>query len=127
MSEQRTPESPNQSTPKASSATADDRTFAMLAHVLGVFTWFLGALIIWLVKKDQSKFVEANAREAMNFQLTVGIGYAALAVMSCLTHGLALVLYPIIYILNIVFSVLGCVEANKGRIYRYPVAIRLIK
>ena len=41
--------------------TQDERTMAMLAHLLGIVTGFLGPLVIWLIKKDQSKFVAYHA------------------------------------------------------------------
>ena len=56
--------------------TADDRNMATLAHVLSIFTWFVGPLVIWLVKKDTSPFAADQAKESLNFQITCLIGYA---------------------------------------------------
>ena len=100
---------------------------AMLAHLLGIFTWFIGALIIWLMKKDQSEFINDQAKEALNFQLTIGIGYVAMMVLTCLTLGLAALLWPVIGIVALIFCIIACIAANKGERYRYPFAIRLIK
>jgi uncharacterized protein len=52
----------------------DDKTMGMLAHVLGIIS-FIGPLVIWLVKKDQSQFVDENGKVALNFQLTMLIGF----------------------------------------------------
>jgi uncharacterized Tic20 family protein len=103
---------------------SDDRNFAMLAHLLGIFTSFLGSLIIWLIKKDESPFVAQEAKEALNFQITLMIGYVIAAVLSIVLVGM--LLFPVLYVLNIVFCILGAVTASKGRGYRYPFAIRLI-
>jgi len=100
---------------------------AMLAHLLGIFTWFIGPLIIWLMKKDQSAFVDDQGKEALNFQLTIGIGYVAIAIIGCITLGLGTLLAPVIGIVAIVFCIIACIAANKGERYRYPFAIRLIK
>src|SRR5687767_6174019 len=51
--------------------TPDDKTMATLAHVLGIFTSFVGPLIIWMIKKDTSPFVDDQGKEALNFQLTL--------------------------------------------------------
>jgi len=54
----------------------EDKTMAMLCHLLGILTAFLGPLIIWLVKKDQSPFVDDQGKEALNFQITLVIANA---------------------------------------------------
>ena len=100
---------------------------AMLAHLLGIFTWFVGPLIIWLTQKQISAFVDDQGKEALNFQITIGIIYIIVVLLTCLTLGLGSILAPVIGIVNLVFCILACVAANKGERYRYPFAIRLIK
>ena len=97
----------------------------MLCHLLGIFTWFLGALIIWLLKKDEDSFVDDQGKEALNFQITVFIAYAVGSITSCI--GIGFIVLAAAWILNIVFCILGTVAASKGTRYRYPVCIRLIK
>ncbi len=108
--------------------TQEDRTMAMLAHILGIFTWFVGCLVIWLIKKDQSEFVNDQAGEALNFQITLAIAWAVIWVMATSVIGLVLLpLLPVIWIVNLIFSIMGAVAANNGTLYRYPFALRLIK
>lgn len=102
----------------------DDSTMAMLAHLLGIFFGFIPSLVIWLIKKDDSPFVAQEAREALNFQITVIIGYAIAAALTFIVIGAFL--FPALYILNIVFCILGAVASSKGQAYRYLFAIRLI-
>jgi len=111
--------------------TSDERTWASLAHVAGLVTgWlgglsFLGPLIIWIIKKDQSRFVDDQAKEALNFQIAVTIAiFASFPLM--LVFGLGFVLLAIVAIGNIVFSIAGAMAANKGIVYRYPYTLRLI-
>lgn len=99
---------------------------AMLAHLLAIFTWFIGPLIIWLTQKDTSAFVDDQGKEALNFQITIGIAYIALGVLACLTLGLGSILLPVVGIINLIFCILACVAANRGERFRYPFAIRLI-
>ena len=103
----------------------DECNLAMLAHLLGIFTFFVGALILWIIKKDESSFVGENAREALNFQITVMIAFLAAKLLMWILIGFALV--PLIYIANLVLCILGAVAASKGQLYRYPFAIRLVK
>ena len=113
--------------PEPSDVSSDDKTMALLAHLLGIFTWFIGALIIWLVKKESSPYVDDQGKEALNFQITVGLGYVAASLFSCITLGLGALVFPAIYVLNVVFCIMACVAAGNGERYRYPVSIRLVK
>jgi uncharacterized protein len=103
----------------------EDKTMAMLCHLLGIVTWFLGALIIWQIKKDQSKFVDDQGKEALNFQLTMLIAYL-IAAATCLL-GIGFFIVPVIGIVDVIFCIIGGIAANRGEYYRYPFALRLIK
>lgn len=107
----------------------DDCMMAMLAHLLGIFTGFVGALIIWLVKKDTSPFVNDQGKEALNFQITIAIGWVATVVIGFIpfVQLITCLLWPALMVVNIVFCIIACMKANKGEAYRYPFAIRLIK
>ncbi len=104
----------------------DDKTFGMLAHLLGIFTAFLGPLIIWLIKKEESPFVDDQGKEALNFQIVMTIGYF---VSSFLTgfFGIGCLTYLAFLIASIVFGIMGTMKANEGTAYRYPFTIRIIK
>jgi uncharacterized Tic20 family protein len=111
--------------PAGSETNKDAKTFAMLAHLLAIFTFFIGPLIIWLVKKDEHPYVDEQGKEALNFQITVVIAWFAAGVLSFLCIGFFLL--PLIWIGNLIFCILACVAANKGQHYRYPLSIRIIK
>lgn len=102
--------------------STNSRNLGMLSHLLGVFTGFVGTLIIWLLKKDEDEFIEANAKEALNFQISVCICAAALLV----TIFFSFLILPL-FVVDFVFCVIGAVKASNGQKYRYPISIRLIK
>ncbi len=122
---------------------AEERQWAMFAHlsalVGAIITggWafsigcFLGPLIIWLVKKDTMPFVADQAKEALNFNITLAIIFAILFVLTVATLGLgALISIPLYIILGIawlVFTIIAAIKANEGVAYRYPFALRLVK
>jgi uncharacterized Tic20 family protein len=111
-----------------SSGSKDDRTLGMLAHVLGLLTCIVGPLVIWLLKKDSSAFVGDNAKEALNFQITMAIGWVASTIVFCIpfVNFVAFLFWVVLGILDLVFCIMGAMAANKGELYRYPFAIRLI-
>ena len=101
--------------------SSDDKLWALLAHisyfVLGVF----GPLIIWLVKREESAFVEDQAKEALNFQLSVLIVSFVCAVTVCLIP-----VTIVVAIGGIVYSIIGGIQAYDGIAYRYPYTFRII-
>jgi len=113
--------------PVGAPAPADQRTMALVAHLLGIFTWFIGPLIIWMINKDDSSkgFVIDQAKEALNFQITITIAMLiCIVLMIVIIGGL---LAPLVGLLNLVFCIIAAVKANNGEYYRYPFTLRLIK
>ncbi|MEU4510062.1 DUF4870 domain-containing protein [Nonomuraea wenchangensis] len=102
----------------------DDTTMAMLAHLLGLLASWIGPLIIYLIKRDQSPYVRDQAAEALNFQITMFIGYVVAAVLSVVFIGVLLL--PVIWVLSLIFHIQAAVATNKGQRYRYPLSIRMI-
>lgn len=98
---------------------------AMLCHLLGIFTGFIGPLIIWLIKKDQSPFVDDQGKEVLNFHITLVIGLIIGGVTACFYIGFFII--AALAICNIVFSIIGCLQASKGIAYRYPLRIQFLK
>ncbi|TFD03604.1 DUF4870 domain-containing protein [Cryobacterium sp. TMT1-66-1] len=112
---------------------ADDRQWASLAHLGGILS-FLPSLIIWLVFKDRGRFTNTEAKEALNFQITLLIAYVAITVVSTflalVTFGIGGLLAGlgwIVWLAGVIFSIMGFVQAKDGKNYRYPFAVRLIK
>ena len=103
----------------------DDTNMAMLCHILAIFTGFLGPLIIWLIKKDDSPFVDRHGKEALNFQLTVLIAWVASGLLAFVCIGF--ILMPVIGIVDLVLCILAAVKSSRGEEYRYPISIRFVK
>ena len=110
-------------------APQEDRTMALIAHLLGIVTWFIGPLIIWLINKDNSSksFVTDQAKEALNFQITITIAFIASFILTLVTLGLLFFVPTLVGIANLVFCILAGIKANNGETYRYPFTLRLIK
>jgi uncharacterized protein len=111
--------------PVVQTTSKDDQNLAMLAHLLGIVSGFIGALIIWLSKKDQSAYIDEQAREALNFQITMLIGFVVAYILTHILIGVLLI--PVLVIANLVFCILAAVAVSEGKHYRYPFALRLLK
>ncbi len=104
----------------------DSITMGMLCHLLGIFTGFIGPLIIWLIKKDGSPFVNDQGKESLNFQLLCLIA-ALICIPLIPLFCIGAILGLGVQIFRIVFSIIATVKANQGIAYRYPVPFRMIK
>ena len=132
--------------PAAAGATsgisAEERQWGMFAHLsalagglltsaVGGWGFFLGPLVIWLMKKDTMPFVADQAKEALNFNITVSALMVLFVVLGIVTLGLGFLLTgPLMMIVGIaalVFIVIAAIKANEGVAYRYPFTIRLVK
>jgi uncharacterized Tic20 family protein len=111
----------------AGGLSKDVCTMAMLAHLLGALLGFIGPLIIWLIKKDEHPFIDDQGKEALNFQLTVLIWYVGAAVISTVSCGVLFFVMFVPMLIQIIFGIIGTVQANNGVYYRYPMSIRFIK
>ncbi|TMS00243.1 DUF4870 domain-containing protein [Nonomuraea basaltis] len=102
----------------------DDTTMAMLSHLLGLLVSWIGPLIIYLMKKDESPYVRDQAAEALNFQITMFIGYVVAGFLTIIFIGI--LFFPVIWILSLIFHVQAAMATSRGQNYRYPFAIRMI-
>ncbi|QNA89463.1 DUF4870 domain-containing protein [Massilia sp. Dwa41.01b] len=113
----------NATTPAVQSG---DKTLAILVHLGGLFFSWLAPLIVYLVKKDEKdQFTTDNAREALNFQLTVLIAYFACFILTFVLIGI--LLFWVVMMANLVLTIVAAVKTSNGETYRYPVSIRMVK
>jgi uncharacterized Tic20 family protein len=107
-----------------------ERTYATFTHLsllaFHILMPVLPALVMWLIKRDRSPFVDDHGREAVNFQLSLVL-YTAVAIpLALLTCGAGFLLWVPVYALGMVGMILAAIAAHKGQYYRYPVTIRFL-
>lgn len=122
--------------PQPVSATGEDRTWAILAHLAGPIAmvisagWlgFVGPLVIWFLGKGRSPFVRNAAAGAFNFNLglTVMTIVGWICFFTVLLIPLALLLWLVAFVLLVVCHVTGAIRANRGEPYRYPLQIPIL-
>ncbi len=111
--------------PQKAEISNDAKNLGMLCHLLGLFTSFVGPLIIWLIKKDTMSYVDYHGKEALNFQITVAIALVVAGLSFFCMIGPFLI--PVIYLLNLIFCIIASIAASKGEYYKYPLCLRLVK
>lgn len=110
----------------AATISKEDRTMAILCHLLGLLTWVIGPLILWLILRGKSPFVDFHGKQAVNLTLTVLICYMvsfALYSIFCLGPVVALVTF----VVHLIFAVVAAMKSSQGEYYVIPVAIPLLR
>jgi uncharacterized protein len=113
--------------------TQEERTLAMLCHIGGLLGSFVPPANIWLLKKDQSSFINEHGKEAINFQINL----SAWAIICFVVSFILLIviigafLLPLtlgaLWVAGLVLGIVAGVKAYEGNLYRYPFIIRLLK
>ncbi len=118
---------------EASSATMDASSIAvsqdskntgLLIWILTLFFGFIPGLIFFFVKKDD-QYIQAQAKESLNWSITAIIGYIAGMILSLVLIGIFVIIA--VGIAQLVFCIMGAIAASKGKDFKVPFAIRLIK
>ncbi len=105
--------------------TQDEKNLGIIMHVLRLCGFSLiGPLIVWLVKKDESAFIDTQGRELLNFQLSFII-YAIVSGILCLIL-IGFVLLAVLAALWFIFTIIGLVKATEGKVYRFPLTFRML-
>jgi hypothetical protein len=113
---------------------AEDKQWASFAHLGGILG-FLPSLIIWLIFKDRGPKTNVEGKEALNFQITVAIAQVAVFIINAILTAVTLGIWGVVgwllplavWVVSLIWSIMGFQKVNQGGSYRYPVSIRFIK
>jgi hypothetical protein len=124
--------SPSTLNPSVRTWTVLCHASAFLGFLIPALGQFVGPLIVWLWKRDESPEIDAHGKESLNFQLSVFIYTAVFAIvcfvlMFVLIGFLLVPLIALFYVANVVLVIIASLKANDGVLYRYPLTLRLIK
>jgi uncharacterized Tic20 family protein len=105
----------------------DERNIAMLTHLSGLLLSFIVPLVVWLMYKDRpdKRYVTLEAREALNFQVTILIGYVICWIITAVVWQFAFVFW-LLWLVNLVFCVWAAIMVSSSGSFRYPFALRLV-
>ena len=112
--------------------TESERTWGMLAHlsalvglVVPMVGNVLGPLVVLLTRRDDSPFVNAHVKEALNFNITVTMAAVVCALLALVFIGF--LLGTGLFIAWLVLTLIAAIRASEGAAYRYPFSLRLVK
>jgi uncharacterized Tic20 family protein len=100
----------------------------MIAHLsafVPIVGFLLGPLVIWITWRERSAFVASQAKEALNFNLTVSI--AALVCGALVLLGIGVPLLVALFLAWLGCTLLAAIRASEGIDFRYPVSLRLVR
>ena len=109
----------------------DERTWGMFCHLAGLagfvvpFGSVIGPLVVWLMKKEESAFVNDQGREALNFHLSMLI-FEVIAFFMCFIL-IGFLILPLLLIFELIQVIIASISANDGKPYRYPMTMQFVK
>jgi uncharacterized Tic20 family protein len=121
--------------------TQNDKNYSSITHLSVFAGWFfpfgniIAPLVLWLAKKNESTYIDAHGKSAVNFQLSLVLYGFLLALLlipiAIFTLGLGIIaiilgIIPAV-ILYILFIISASIKASKGEYYEYPITIEFIK
>lgn len=118
-------------------ADNDERIFAVAAHLSAIVAmivsagWlsFVGPLIVYFLARGRSSYVREAAAGSFNFNLWVWlitvIGW--ICNFTVILAPVGWVLWGIAALLAVVCHVWGALRALRGKTFRYPAQIRILK
>lgn len=102
----------------------DSKNIALLTWIGTIIFGFVPSLVVYLIKKDDP-YVFDQAKETLNWSITVFIGYMAGVILSMMLIGV--LVFVIVGIANLIVCIMGAVACSDGKYFRVPFAVRLIK
>lgn len=105
--------------------TNDERLMAMLIYVTSFFTTIIGPIIIWMIKREESAFIDFHGKEYLNFVISYFVYGIVAAISMFLLIGF--ILAPAVGIAAVIFTIMAAIKSYNGEMYRIPFIFRLIK
>ncbi|MCH8544244.1 MAG: DUF4870 domain-containing protein [Alcanivorax sp.] len=117
--------------PHGAAPGPDERNLATGCHLLAFagmlfpFGSILGPLVLWLVKRNSSHYVDQQGREAVNFNITMTLALLISAALTTVLIGF--VLMPLVLVFWVAMAIVAAVQSSGGKAYRYPLTLRLVQ
>ena len=121
----------SQGYPHRPATQTEPQTIATICHLasfagfLMPFGNILGPLVVWLIKRHDSPYIDYHGKEALNFQISLILYLIASAILIIVLIGILLII--VVGVAGIVLTIIAAVRASEGEEYRYPMTIRLVK
>jgi uncharacterized Tic20 family protein len=104
---------------------SEEKLLSAGMYVLSLFFPVIAPLIIWLLKKDESSFIDYHGREYFNFLISYTVYFFISGLLTIILIGF--VALAILGVMLFVFTIIAAVKAYEGKEYQFPLIFRLIK
>ena len=123
---------PSPDSTELATLSKDEKMWGMFGHLSGLLGYsfvplanIIAPLVIWQVKKDTMPFAAEQAKESLNFQISMTI-YILVGMLSLFIL-IGFLLVPLLVLAGVVFTIIASLKANEGTPYKYPFTLRFIK
>ena len=100
------------------------RIWGIMVHLLAL-AGFVAPLVIWLIKRDESSFIDDQGKESLNFQISILI-YLVISLLLLFVI-IGFIIVPAVILFDFAMIFVASVKASAGEKFRYPLCIRFIK
>lgn len=114
-----------------SQLTQDEKLWGMLCHLTAFagylipFGNIIGPLIMWLLKKDQSDYVNRQGKSSLNFEISLTIYVFVSILLIFIVIGIPILIALVIF--QIVAVIIASIRAFDGQFFKYPMTIEFVK
>lgn len=110
--------------------TSEEKQLAMVSHIGPLVVSFLTGgslgwvvpLVLYLTKKDGSKFIGFHALQSLVFQIIFAVSAVVLGLAGFVTCGITWLLLGVVWVASLVFQIIAAIRANEGQWYALPIA-----
>ncbi len=109
----------------------EEKSLATFSHLgflaSGIFPMgnIILPLVIWLIKKEESDYINEHGKQALNFQLSITIMAIGAAFLTLI--GIGVVMLLVLAVVDVVYSIKAAIRANRGEYFEYPLNFKIIK
>lgn len=111
--------------PFSTMTKSEENLYAMFIHLSQLISSFLLPLVLWLIKKDSSKFIDQTGKIVLNWSISLAI-YATISSILCFVF-IGIPILIALGICNFIFALLGATKANERVLWKYPLSIEFFK
>ncbi len=111
----------------------NERGTAVLTHVLGILTLFVGPLVVYLAfRKKAGPWLRDHLDESVNYNILALIAFVALIIIAVLLGSSAFSLWVallavFIVVAKVVLEVVAAIKAGRGKPFHFPLDIKMIR
>src|SRR5699024_1300256 len=111
----------------------------MCIYITGLLIWILGTIRIWLIKREESEYIDYHGREGLNFLISYTAYCAVLSIFFILSSFFSIVpligwipmffigiIVPVVAVVFVVFVIVAAITPYNNELYHIRFIFRFI-